>query len=84
MTNASILSILVEVHYYAPAKVTGAGAYCGGHLAAQLVFFVFFFVSRYDEQCEWFVDVDSASGPGSPCQRLQLQEAQLPGSQGSW
>ena len=23
MTNASILSILVEVHYYAPAKVTG-------------------------------------------------------------
>jgi len=25
MTNASILSILVEVHYYAPAKVTGRG-----------------------------------------------------------
>jgi len=25
MTNASILIILVEVHYYAPAKVTGWG-----------------------------------------------------------
>ena len=44
MTNASILT-----HTDFKVKSHGAGAYCGGHLAAQLViiaFFLFFCISR--------------------------------------
>jgi len=42
MTNASILSIFGTCDSHTDFKVKsqshGAGAYCGGHLAAQLVF----------------------------------------------
>ena len=53
MTNASILSILAHAipHWLQGQKVKsqshGAGAYCGGHLAAQLVVNVISSVGRY-------------------------------------
>jgi len=44
MTNASILSILAHatptLTSRSKGQSHGAGAYCGGHLAAQLVFVV--------------------------------------------
>jgi len=44
MTNASILSILAHatptLASRSKGQSRGAGAYCGGHLAAQLVVFV--------------------------------------------